>query len=173
MSRMAMLLNQTSNLRLRIELLRRISDGATKPAALEMRVGVDGYQHRPGGEHAFVPMLDVPRATLLDMDLIQFLQGLEELLDGRAQGAALEASVDPAIGLRLQGGPEAFLVEVGIDLLNVLEQVGGLAGDRGTDLALYRFAANKRAALAFCAGLIEEFGEFPTDPSAVNPGEPA
>ena len=173
MSRMAMLLNQTSNLRLRIELLRRISDGTTKPAALDMRVGVDRYQHRPGGEHAFVPMLDIPRATLLDMDLIQFLQTLEELLDGRAQEAALEASVDPAIALRLQGGPEAFLVEVGIDLLNVLEQVGGLAGDRGTDLALYRFAANKRAALAFCAGLIQEFGEFPTDPSAVNPGERA
>jgi hypothetical protein len=173
MSRMAMLLNQTSNLRLRIELLRRTSDGTTRPAALEMRLGVDRYQHRPGGEHAFAPMLDVPRATLLDMDLIQFLQGLEELLDGRAREAALEATVDPAIGLRLQGGPEAFLVEVGIDLLNVLEQVGGLAGDRGTDLALYRFAANKRAALAFCAGLIAEFGEFPTDPSAVSPGEPA
>jgi hypothetical protein len=170
---MAVLLNQTSNLRLRIELVRRLSDGTTKPASLEMQVGVDRYQHRPGGEHRFVPMLDVPRATLLDMDLIQFLQSLEELLDGRAQAAALEASVDPAIGLRLQGGPEAFLVEVGVDLLNVLEQVGGLAGDRGNDLALYRFVANKRAALAFCAGLIEEFGEFPTDPSAVNPGEPA
>ena len=173
MSPMAVLLNQTSNLRLRIELARRISDGTTSPAALEMRVAVDRYQHREGGQHGFLPMLDVPKATLLDMDLIQFLQGLEELLDGRAQEAALEATVDPAIGLRLQGGPEAFLVEVGIDLLNVLEQVGGLAGDRGTDLALYRFAANKRAALAFCAGLIEEFAEFPTDPSAVNPGEPA
>jgi len=170
---MAVLLNQTSNLRLRIELLRRISDGSVRPASLEMRVGVERYQHRPSGEHAFVPLLDVPKATLLDMDLIQFLQSLEELLAGRAQDAALEATVDPAIGLRLQGGPEAFLVEIGVDLLNVLEQVGGLAGDRGTDLALYRFHANKRAALAFCAGLIEEFGEFPTDPSAVNPGEPA
>jgi len=170
---MAVLLNQTSNLRLRFELLRRLSDGTTRPASLEMRVAVDRYQHRPRGEHAFVPLLDVPRATLLDMDLIQFLQSLEELLDGRAQDAALEASVDPAIGLRLQGGPEAFLVEVGIDLLNVLEPVGELAGDRGTDLALYRFQANKRAALAFCASLIEEFGRFPTDPSAVNPGEPA
>jgi len=170
---MAVLLNQTSNLRLRIELLRRISDGTVRPASLEMRVALERYQHRPNREHAFVPLLDVPRATLLDMDLIQFLQSLEELLDGRAEGAALEASVDPAIGLRLQGGPEAFLVEVGIDLLNVLEQVGGLAGDRGTDLALYRFHANKRAALAFCSGLIEEFGNFPTDPSTVNPGEPA
>jgi hypothetical protein len=169
----AVLLNQTSNLRLRIELIRRISDGTTRPASLEMHVAVDRYQHRPGGEHAFLPLLDVPRATLLDMDLIHFLQALEELLDGRAQEAALEATVDPAIGLRLQGGPEAFLVEVGIDLLNVLEPVGEMQGDRGTDLALYRFHANKRAALAFCAALIEEFGEFPTDPSAVNPGEPA
>ena len=172
MTSMAVLLNQTSNLRLRIELLRRLSDGTTAPASLEMRLAVERYQHRPSGDHAFVPMLDVPRATLLDMDLIQFLQSLEELLEGRTAAAALEASVDPAIGLRLQGGPEAFLVEAGIDLLNVLEQVGGLAGDRGTDLALYRFVANKRAALAFCAGLIQEFGEFPTDPSAVNPGQP-
>src|SRR5205085_725348 len=91
---MAVLLNQTSNLRLRIELLRRISDGTTRPASLEMRAAVDRYQHRPGGE-------------------------------------------------------------------------------RGADLALYRFAVNKRAALAFCAGLIEEFERFPTDPSAVSPGEPA
>jgi len=170
---MAVLLNQTSNLRLRIELLRRISDGTVRPASLEMRVALERYQHRPNREHAFVPLLDVPRATLLDMDLIQFLQSLEELLEGRTAAAALEASVDPAIGLRLQGGPEAFLVEAGIDLLNVLEPVGGLAGDRGTDLALYRFVANKRAALAFSAGLIQEFGEFPTDPSAVNPGQPA
>jgi hypothetical protein len=170
---MAVLLNQTSNLRLRLELRRRLSDGTASPASLEMRVGVDRYQHREHGEHAFVPMIHVERATLLDMDLIQFLQSLEELLEGKLQQAALEASVDPAIGLRLQGGPEAFLVEVGIDLLNVLEAVGGLSGDRGSDLALYRFVVNKRAALAFCAGLIEEFAEFPTDPRAVNPGEPA
>src|SRR5690242_11516019 len=113
----AVLLNQTSNLRLRVELVRRLSDGTVRPASLEMRVAVERYQHRPGGEHGFASMLDVLRATLLDMDLIQFLQSLEELLDGRAQEAALEATVDPAIGLRLQGGPEAFLVEVGIDLL--------------------------------------------------------
>jgi len=173
MTPMAVLLNQTSNLRLRLELVRRLSDGATSPASLEMRVGIERYQHRERGEHAFVPMLQVERATLLDMDLIQFLQSLEELLDARATEAALEASVDPAIGLRLQGGPEAFLAEAGIDLLNVLEPVGGLSGDRGSDLALYRFVVNKRAAVAFCAGLIEEFGEFPTDPRAVNPGEPA
>src|SRR2546423_4686577 len=98
--RMAVLLNQISNLRFRLELVRRLSEGATSPAALEMRVGVDRYRHRPGGEHAFVPMLEVAKATLLDMDLIQFIQALEQLLDGRGQDAALEASVDPAIGLR-------------------------------------------------------------------------
>lgn len=165
---MAVLLNQTSNLRARIELVRRLSDGLRSPASLEMRVSVDRYRHEG---HAFVPLLEVPRATLLDMDLIQFLQALEEMLDGRREEAALEASVDPAIGLRFSGGPEAFLVELGVDLLNVLEPLGGVAGERGADLALYRFVSNKRAALAFCAGLIEEFGEFPTDPSGVNPGD--
>jgi len=89
------------------------------------------------------------------------------------QEAALEASVDPAIEQRFGGGPEAFLVELGVDLLNVLEPMGGMAGERGTDLVLYRFLVNKRAAAAFCAQLIEELGEFPTDPSRVDPGEPS
>ena len=62
---------------------------------------------------------------------------------------------------------------MGIDLLNVLEPLGGVSGERGSDLALYRFVANKRAALAFCAALVDEFAKFPTDPSQVNPGEPA
>ncbi len=167
---MAVLLNQTSNLRASVELVRRLSDGLRSPASLEMRVAVDRYRH---DGHTFVPLLEVPRATLLDMDLIQFLQALEELLDGRTEQASLEASVDPAIGLRFMGGPEAFLVELGVDLLNVLEPLGGESGERGSDLVLYRFIANKKAAVSFCAALIEEYGEFPTDPSGVNPGEPA
>lgn len=167
---MAVLLNQTSNLRVRIELLKRLSDGSRAPASLEMQVGVERYENR---HRSFAPLILVQRATLLDMDLIQFLQSLEQLLAGKAEEAALEASVEPAIGLRLAGGPDAFLVEVGIDLLNVLELVGGMASERGADLALYRFAANKRAALAFRAGLLEEFARFPTDPSKVSPGEPA
>lgn len=165
---MAVLLNQTSNLRARVELLRRLSDGTRSPASLEMRLAVDRYQ-KPG----FVPLLEVPRATLLDMDLIQFLQALEEMLQGSRPDAALEASVDPAIGLRFAGGPDAFLVELGVDLLNVLGTVGEMAGERGTDLVLYRFQVNKRAALAFCAGLIDELARFPTDPGKVHPGEPA
>lgn len=167
---MAVLLNQTSNLRARIELLRRLSDGTRSPASLEMRVSVDRYAH---DGHDFVPLLEVPRATLLDLDLIQFLQALEELLDGKGELAALEASVDPSIGLRFLGGPDAFLVELGIDLLNVLEPLGGVSGERGADLTLYRFAANKRAVVSFCAALIEEYAKFPTDPSAIHPGEPA
>jgi hypothetical protein len=168
MAGMAVLLNQTSNLQLRIELVERISDGQTRPASLAMRVSVERYRKEPRG---FVSMLAVPRATLLDMDLIQFLRALEELLDGRAEAAALEASVDPAIGLRLAGGPDAYLVEVGIDLLNVLHPVGSdLPGERGADLMLVRFAANKRAALAFCSQLLEDFAKFPTDPSQVDKG---
>lgn len=169
MAAMAVLLNQTSNLRLRLDLLRRLSDGMRSPAALEMAIAVERYRH---DGHRFEPLLEVPRATLLDMDLIQFLQQLEELLAAKGEGAALEASVEPSIGLRLQGGPEAYLVEAGIDLLHVLEQLGGLAGERGADLALFRFVANQRAAVAFCAALIEELARFPTDPARVDPGEP-
>lgn len=165
---MAVLLNQTSNLRARIELRGRLSDGTRSPASLEMSLWVERYQ-----KPSFAPLLEIRRATVLDMDLIQFLQALEEMLDGRRQDAALEASVDPAIGLRFAGGPDAFLVELGVDLLPVLGTVGGVAGERGSDLVLYRFQVNKRAALAFCSGLLEEFARYPTDPGKVHPGEPA
>ncbi|GAC1593885.1 MAG: hypothetical protein NVS4B10_01030 [Myxococcales bacterium] len=187
---MAVLLNQTSNLRLRLDLLGRLSDGVLTPASLRMSVAIERYAHagKGGGEHGFAPMVAVPQATLLDLDLIQFLQDLEELLaralpapgtdpyappapDGPLPAAALEASVDPAIGLRIAGGPEAYQVEVGIDLLNLLETVGGLAGERSADLSLFRFAANGRAVVAFCAALIADFQKYPTDPGAVHKGE--
>lgn len=165
---MAVLLNQTSNLRLRLDLVQRLSDGVRAPASLQMQVAVERY--RAG---AFEPVLLLEKATLLDMDLIQFLQAMEELLDGRGGDppqAALEASVDAVVGLRLLGGPEAYLVEIGVDLLNILEPIGGMLGERGTDLALYRFQANQRAALAFCAQLLAEFEKYPTDPGRIDPG---
>jgi hypothetical protein len=165
MRRMAVLLNQTSNLQLRLELLSRLSDGSRSPAALAMRFSVERYSAK-----AFVPLLEVARATLLDMDLIQFIEALESLFDGKNEGAAFEASVDPVIGLRLGGGPDAYWVEAGVDLLNVLDSVGGMAGERGADLMLVRFQVNKRAALAFCAQLLDEFSRFPTDPSRISPG---
>ncbi len=180
---MAVLLNQTSNLQLRLELRRRLSDGVRTAAALEMSVAVERYLN---DGHRFAPLLSVPAATLLDMDLIHFLQQLEDLLghpeqppvptldgaatEGLTPAAALEASVDPAIGVRIIGGPDAFLVEIGIDLLNILELVGGAQGERGADLALFRFFANARAVVAFCGALLAEFAQFPTDPAAVNPG---
>jgi hypothetical protein len=170
----AVLINQTSNLQLRLELRRRLSDGVRSAAALEMSVAVERYLN---DGHRFAPLLEVRAATLLDLDLIHFLQQLEELLDGAARApegqqpaAALEASVDPAIGVRIIGGPDAFLIETGVDLLNILELVGGAQGERGADLALFRFFANARAVVAFCGALLAEFAKFPTDPSAVDPG---
>jgi hypothetical protein len=186
----AVLLNQTSNLRLRLELAARLSDGVLTPAALQMSVSIERYEHAETGSraHGFTPIVAVPKATLLDLDLINFLQALEELLarklpgagadphappapEGPLPSAALEASIDPAIGLRIAGGPEAYQVEVGIDLLNLLETIGGFEGTRGADLSLFRFAANARAVVAFCAALIAEFQRYPTDPGAVHKGE--
>lgn len=170
---MAVLLNQTSNLRVRLDLLRRRSDGVRTPAALEMRFAVERYRHaQPPAEHGFSPILEVPQATLLDMDLIAFLQQLEEVLAEKAEQAAFEASVEPTIGLRiLRATPELLMVEAGVDLLNVLETVGGASSARGSDLMLVRFQTTQRAALAFCASLLAEFARFPTDPTRVHPGE--
>ena len=60
---MAVLLNQASNLRFRLDTTRRLSDGVHSPAALEVEAAVERYRHRPTtGEHAFVPMLRIPQA---------------------------------------------------------------------------------------------------------------
>jgi hypothetical protein len=170
---MAVLLNQASNLRFRLDTTRRLSDGVHSPAALEVEAAVERYRHRPTtGEHAFVPMLRIPQAPLLDLDLIQFLETLEALLEsGKPGGAALEGTSGAAVGLRISGGPEAYQVEVGLDLRPLLETIGGESGDAGSDVALVRFFANARAVVAFCAALLEEFGRFPTDPTRVSPGE--
>jgi hypothetical protein len=169
----AVLLNQASNLRLRLELSGRSSDGVRSPAALQAEAAVERYRHRPTtGEHAFVPLLRLPEVTLLDLDLIQFLEQLEALLEaGRSGGAALEPSGGAALAVRVTGGPEAYQIEAGLDLRSLLEPVGGQSGEPGSDVALFRFFANGRAVVGFCASLLEEFARFPTDPSRVSPGE--
>ena len=45
---MAVLLNQASNLRFRLELTARSSDGVRSPAALQAEVAMERYRHRPG-----------------------------------------------------------------------------------------------------------------------------
>lgn len=174
---MAVLLNQTGNLRLRLDLTGRRSDGVRAPASLSFEAALERYEHaREGGleEHGFVPLVALAGAPLLDLDLIALLEQLEALLAaarGGGQGeAALAASASPALALRLAGGPEAFFVEAGLDLHAVLEPVGGQRSPPGEDLALFRFAAHQRAVLAFCAGLLDDFARFPTDPSRVDPG---
>jgi hypothetical protein len=170
----AVLLNQASNLRFRLEMSRRVSDGVRSPAALEVEAAIERYRHRPTtGEHAFVPLLRLPQVTLLDLDLIHFLEHLEALLEsGNPGGAALEGSGAASLGLRITGGPDAFQVEAGLDLTTLLESVGGQSGEPGANVALVRFFANGRAVVAFCAALLEEFARFPTDPTQVSPGEP-
>jgi hypothetical protein len=169
----AVLLNQASNLRFRLEIARRLSDGVQTPASLEVEAAVERYRHRPTtGEHVFVPLLRLPQATVLDLDLIQFIESLEAILEStQPGGAALESSAGAAVALRISGGPDAYQVEAGLDLRPLLEPVGGQSGDAGSDVALVRFFANGRAVVAFCAALLEEFGRFPTDPSRVSPGE--
>lgn len=171
---MAVLLNQASNLRLRLEVTGRASDGVRSPAALRGEAAVERYRHRPTtGEHGFVPLLRLPEVTLLDLDLIHFLEQLEGLLETAQPGsAALESTAGAPLAVRLSGGPEAYQVEAGLDLRSLLEPVGGQSGEPGADVALFRFFANARAAVAFCASLLEEFARFPTDPSRVVPGDP-
>jgi hypothetical protein len=168
----AVVLNQASNLRFRLDIQRRLSEGVESPAALQVEVAVERYRHRPTtGEHAFVPLLRLPQATLLDLDLIHLLEQLEGLVQSGGPGAAaLESSGGSPLALRVSGGPDAYQVETGFDLATLLEPVGGQSGEPGSDVALFRFFANARAIVAFCAALIEEFARFPTDPSKVSPG---
>ena len=182
---MAVLLNQTSNLRFRLDLVGRVSDGVLTPASLRIAAAVESYRHpRPEGAeaHGFAPLVVLEGAALLDLDLIAFLQALEQLLeqldlppvDGVPQPlAALEATLEPSLALRIAGGPGVAQAEVGLDLRAILEPMGGRRGEPGHDLALFRFFCDARPLASFCAQLIAEFQAFPTDPSKVAKGEPA
>jgi hypothetical protein len=173
---MAVLLNETSNLRLRVELVRRLSEGEDAPASLEFTAAIERYKPVASGErgeHRFIPLVALAGKKLLDMDLITFFEALEALLESpEAAPAAFEASVEPSLGLRIAraGGAEAFLVEIGIDLVALLEPVGGARSQPGSDLALFRFPATLRGVASFQAQLLEEFARFPTDPSRVSAG---
>ncbi|MBS2021197.1 MAG: hypothetical protein JST92_02225 [Deltaproteobacteria bacterium] len=183
---MAVLLNHTSNLRLRLELVSRLSDGVRTPAALQFAIAIERYEHAHEGgltEHGFVPIVALGPSRLLDLELIRFLEGLEGVLaSARAAlsgtplvgqpptDCALEPSGPPSAFVRVMGGPEAFLIETGIELSSRLESVDGARGQPGEDLAMFRFPTHARALLAFSAQLLEEFERFPTDPSKVDPG---
>jgi len=173
---MAVLLNETSNLRLRVELVRRLSDGVDTPASLEFTAAIERYKPVASGErgeHRFIPLVALSAKKLLDMDLITFFEGLEALLASpHAPLAAFEASVEPSLGLRIAraAGAEAFQVEIGIDLVALLEPVGGVRSQPGRDLVLFRFPATLRGVASFQAQLLEEFGRFPTDPGRVSSG---
>ena len=58
-----MLLNQASTLRVRIELLRRLSDGTRSPAALEMAVSVDRYADKEFERDMAVAKAELAKAT--------------------------------------------------------------------------------------------------------------
>lgn len=176
---MAVLLNETSNLRLRVELVQRLSDGAVRPASLEMLFAVERYKPITsglGGEHRFVPMISIAGKPLLDLDLIQFFEAADALLqnlEGAPPLASLEASVEPSLALRIaRGGPGSFLIEVGIDLHALLEPIGEVRSEPGADLAMFRFPATNRGVVTFFQALLAEFARFPTDPSKVLAGRP-
>ena len=182
---MAVLLNETSNLRLRVSLTSRISDGIERPAALAMDVAVERYKPIASGDpgaHRFVPMVAFAGKPLLDLDLIQFFEAMDALLRRPAEApplAVLEASTEASLGLRIApaasptaAAPRTFLVEVGLDLQALLEPIGGAGSPPGTDLALFRFPATGPGVTAFYRSLLEEFAGYPTDPSLVLAGRP-
>ena len=182
---MAVLLNETSNLRLRVSLTSRLSDGIERPAALAMDVAVERYKPIASGDpgaHRFVPMLAFAGKPLLDLDLIQFFEAMDALLRRPAEApplAVLEASTEASLALRIAPAPTqhtgtaaTFLVEIGIDLSALLEPVGGAGSPAGTDLALFRFPVTGPGVTAFYRALLEEFAGFPTDPSLVLAGRP-
>src|SRR5205814_1279127 len=88
--------------------------------------------------------------------------------------AALKPSVKPSLGLRItRSAPGAFLIELGIDLIALLEPMGGAASPPGADLALFRFPATLHGIASFQQQLLSEFAGFPTDPSRVSAGSRA
>jgi hypothetical protein len=180
----AVLLNEVSNLRLRLDLIARHADGVDRPAALGFVCAVERYRKEGLDEPRFEPMVHSGRRVVLDLDVIAFMEQLEQVLAGARPDAALQPAHEPALAVHVsQTGPRAaegapvsdveYLVEAGIDLKAALEAVTGEQSAPGRDLSLFRFYTGKRQLHAFTESLIEEYGRFPTDPSKVKPGAAA
>lgn len=178
---MAVLLNEQSSLRFRIDLLGRDSPGIVSPASLFFEAAVEVYRHgADGGEPHFHPTVVLQQKALLDVDLLTFLERGEALARGEARECAWEPTNAPHFGLRLvkpeldEAGDPApdglYLVEIGIDLAGIEEPVQGAAPAYGVDLALFRFVTAERPLAQFLAGLAEAYDRFPTDPSLVAKG---
>lgn len=171
---MAVLLNEVSNLRVRLDLIARHADGVDRPAALGFVCAVERYRKEGLDEPRFEPMVHSGRRVVLDLDVIAFMEQLEAVLAGARPDAALQPAHEPALAVHVsQTGPEEYLVEAGLDLKAALEMVTGEQSAPGRDLSLFRFYTGKRQLHAFTESLIEEYGRFPTDPSKVKPGAAA
>lgn len=189
---MAVLLNDVSNLRFRLELTRRLDPGITRPAMLSAQASVDRFRHKPDLEHVFEPLLDMGEHSILDLDVIRLLEELERLLvgtvaqvqfqpvppDARVMSPKPHAwergepdeAVRPPFALQLVGVPGGMVIEVGIDMALCLEPIGGLAVPPERDFVLFRYATTLDALRGFIIGLSEEYARFPTDPSKVDKG---
>lgn len=189
---MAVLLNDVSNMRFRLELVRRIDPGVSRPAALEAQASVDRFRHQPDLEHRFEPVLDLGGHAVLDLDVIRLLEEVDRLYGGELgelvfqplppdaaamaprphgwqPGAAAEPP-RPPFALRILAVAGGLVVEIGLDLALCLEPLGGLAVPPGRDLALFRYATTRDALRGFAIGLAEEYARFPTDPSRIEKG---
>jgi len=167
----AVLLNEGSNLCLRLEPRTREHDGTRGPASIRCTLAVEANRHRPDGEHAFERLLGTDSALVLDLDVICLVESLEALLSGASAQADFASAVAPGFGVRVERreGADAsepacpYVVEAGVDLAHVLEGIGGAPVQPGTDLALFRFPATARALAAFASRLAAEYGRFPTE----------
>ncbi len=177
---MAILLNESSALRFRLDLHARESLGINTPASLVFNAAMEVYRHAAGAEPAFVPSVEISHKVLLDVDLLTFLERCAALAERDVDEVSWETTNAPHFGVRIvrpeldeagNASPDGlYLCEVGIDLAGVEEAVQGAAPAYGVDLALFRFVTAERPLAQFVQALIEEYDRFPTDPSKVERG---
>jgi len=168
---MAELPNDAGTLRLRVELVDReapvrgpvpvvTEDGRAPSGRLLGAAGVEYYDPRDG---EWWPVVRLP-ALYLAAESFASLDGqFRDLLAGAIPGFAWQSGEDGALGLQL--GPAeppggGLVVEVGIDLAAFLAEVGQVPARPGAELALFRFATTRPAAVAFADALRREGGRL-------------
>ncbi len=164
---MAVLHNESKNLRLFIELVDRevppVVPGQPPPTAESVRVlgtcGVEFFDRRDNG---FWPFIRLPVIYFGGRDGGELVNSLRDLTSLKSPGFAFRTGNQSELAIQIgRAEKKGFLVEVGIDLAPYLLETSGRQGEPGNELAMFRFATQMAEVVVFADQLKQELEKLP------------
>jgi len=164
---MAVLHNQTKNLRFFLELVDRealpVVPGQPRPSVESARLlgtgGVEFYDRR---DKSFWPFIRLPVLYLQGADGHHLIHALKDLCALKTPGFTFRAGSSEELALQVgRAEGNRFQVEVGIDLAPYLLETSGQPGTPGHELAMFRFETDTAQLVIFADQVKQEIEKLP------------